>query len=620
MLCLSDYHIRAKRQIMNKNKALAIFEIILMLFSLSCTHRQAIKVNRTEEFKEKIQNQILMPHQRYPIEYLINNPEIKGLLINHYMGTGKTYLALGFCEYYQDKEVIILGPSYLRNNWLSQIKTYGLKNSKRFKFLSFENAIESLDRGLFKNKLLIIDEVHNFVKYLNSEDEQQNQLFAKLFEETKDAQRILGLTGTPIYNNISDIALLLNLVSGENLLTLNQERFRVEYSQKDNVKSFWRGELFESNMLYLSLPVFFSFLSFAVLATPLAIIPGAALGVAAIPVVNTMLTPLSHYDLRKGNFAGLTEHINKYLSYFRFENPSSEDFPSKTIKEMPVPYNVAQMDYFIRFMEEDLLDKELKMLLQGFGDKYSDNYIKLSNSKITKTLKARPGSGREIGNLSLPNKEDTPPKFLEIEKLMRESPGKIGVFSSFYENGIKPLYDYLCDQNLCEDIVILNPVDSDEDQAKKIDAYNQDKKKIILFTFSEGVNLFKTRQLHILEPVLNPAILEQAIGRAVRYRSHASLPPEQRHVDVYLWRSELPRWDWDSYQVKRQNWLKRYGELSEYSNWGVGRSQIDKNYYDKLMSPDEKTDKARQKLERDSKEIMTIFKDFSIEKNLDKLE
>lgn len=32
----------------------------------------------------------LLPHQLAPVQYLKNNPGIRGLLINHYMGTGKT--------------------------------------------------------------------------------------------------------------------------------------------------------------------------------------------------------------------------------------------------------------------------------------------------------------------------------------------------------------------------------------------------------------------------------------------------------------------------------------------------------------------------------------------------
>src|SRR5690606_27006756 len=150
-------------------------------------------------------------------------------------------------------------------------------------------------------------------------------------------------------------------------------------------------------------------------------------------------------------------------------------------------------------------------------------------------------------------------------------------------------------------------------QEKKINNYNNDKKSIILFTFSEGVSLFKTRQLHIMEPVLNEAIFEQVIGRAVRYRSHASLKESERHVDVFVWQSALPTWDWQSYQLKRQNWRARYGELSQHSNWGSGISQIDKNYDQKLFSPDQHTKMSLEKLQRNSMKMLKTLEQHSIE-------
>jgi hypothetical protein len=37
----------------------------------------------------------------------------------------------------------------------------------------------------------------------------------------------------------------------------------------------------------------------------------------------------------------------------------------------------------------------------------------------------------------------------------------------------------------------------------------------------------------ILDPVWNPATLEQIIGRGVRYKSHSDLPLDKRIVNVY---------------------------------------------------------------------------------------
>jgi hypothetical protein len=51
---------------------------------------------------------------------------------------------------------------------------------------------------------------------------------------------------------------------------------------------------------------------------------------------------------------------------------------------------------------------------------------------------------------------------------------------------------------------------------------------------SEGLDFKNIRQVHILEPWYNMNRLEQVIGRAVRTKSHCSLPFKERNVEIYL--------------------------------------------------------------------------------------
>jgi hypothetical protein len=66
--------------------------------------------------------------------------------------------------------------------------------------------------------------------------------------------------------------------------------------------------------------------------------------------------------------------------------------------------------------------------------------------------------------------------------------------------------------------------------------------KILLVTQSgsEGISLKNVRQVHIMEPYWNYIRIEQVIGRAVRAKSHLSLPLEERQVDVYYYISQIP--------------------------------------------------------------------------------
>lgn len=58
-------------------------------------------------------------------------------------------------------------------------------------------------------------------------------------------------------------------------------------------------------------------------------------------------------------------------------------------------------------------------------------------------------------------------------------------------------------------------------------------------TASEGLSLFGYREVHILEPHFNFSLIEQVIGRAIRNKSHLSLPINRRNVSVYLYASTI---------------------------------------------------------------------------------
>ena len=56
---------------------------------------------------------------------------------------------------------------------------------------------------------------------------------------------------------------------------------------------------------------------------------------------------------------------------------------------------------------------------------------------------------------------------------------------------------------------------------------------------AEGLNLMNVRQVHIMEPYWNEMRIKQAVGRAVRQCSHATLPKACRKVDAYIYYATL---------------------------------------------------------------------------------
>lgn len=67
---------------------------------------------------------------------------------------------------------------------------------------------------------------------------------------------------------------------------------------------------------------------------------------------------------------------------------------------------------------------------------------------------------------------------------------------------------------------------------------------------SEGLNLMNVRQLHVVESGWSYVKLTQTIGRAVRQCSHKMLKPEDRVVNIYIYksvRSDPTKWTTDQY-------------------------------------------------------------------------
>lgn len=65
--------------------------------------------------------------------------------------------------------------------------------------------------------------------------------------------------------------------------------------------------------------------------------------------------------------------------------------------------------------------------------------------------------------------------------------------------------------------------------------------KIIMGTSasSEGINLFRVRQIHIMEPYWNMVRNEQVAGRGARYGSHTDLPPNEQNVNIFSYQITL---------------------------------------------------------------------------------
>lgn len=557
----------------------------------------------------------LRAHQEYPVNYLFNNSKIKGLLIYHGIGTGKTYLSLGYTNHFKKKTVFVILPRFLKSTWNLQIKSYGIKNKKRFKVLSFSEAANYRPKIDFKGSIVVVDEVHKLVKLVRSENPELRRKYSDLFFNIQNADNILALTGTPIYSHSTDLAYTLNLVSAKTLIPYDEQLFRFNLTKIVQSRALFRGYLLESKVFEPALSFVLSGASFVFLPMPISFVAMTAAPII-IPLIRSKTT-LKRDSLRELDLNKLTHIAKKYISFYEVGAKDLKDYPKTNIYLKKVNYSEAQVQFFMNFADQSLDTDDLGILLSE-DQKLKKSNIAINSSLIQSQIARNKNNGRDIGNLDLNGTFS--PKFNKVLEKIKESWGSIVVYSNYYKNGIVKFASFLDKKGYKNRYRVLSPELTVKQQTSIISAYNKKKFKILLLhpEITEGISLRGTDQLHILEPISNTSLQKQVIGRAVRYKSHAHLPREKRRVDVYIWISKINYGQWYNFYFKRDDRIRRDHYLRKYSEvndnlWSGSIKDLDRNYDRKEKSPDQLTIENLHYLQTEIDNFRHLSKEYSIE-------
>ena len=143
------------------------------------------------------------------VEYMEDNDS---LIVVHGTGCGKTLTAITctqcYLDKYPDKGVVFVGPASLISNFKKEMKSYGVKNIDKYEFYSFDKFLNEYKIGnkiSFKDKFLVIDEVHN----MRNPDSEKSM---KLVKASFRADKRLLLTATPFVNSMKDFIPLINMI------------------------------------------------------------------------------------------------------------------------------------------------------------------------------------------------------------------------------------------------------------------------------------------------------------------------------------------------------------------------------------------------------------------------
>ena len=168
------------------------------------------------------------PYQLFLRDYMQNSSPYRGVLLYHGLGSGKTCSSILIAENLKSiKNVIVMLPASLKSNFINEgLKFCGAKEYQdkttgnatiedKYFFVSYNapNKIKLLDDiGSFDNHVIIIEEVHNLISMMASDNPQGKEIYKRLMNAKN--VKIVALSGTPFQNFVFEIAVLFNILRG----------------------------------------------------------------------------------------------------------------------------------------------------------------------------------------------------------------------------------------------------------------------------------------------------------------------------------------------------------------------------------------------------------------------
>lgn len=344
--------------------------------------------------------------------------------------------------------------------------------------MSYEKAVKTKPKG----EALVVDEAH----LLGRTDSARSR---KLMEQAQDYKKRMLLTGTPIRNHPSEIAPLMNIVRGDEALPVDPQAFSGKFIAEETVNPGLFNRIFR----------------------------GAKPGV--------------RYRMKNDK-----EFKNLVKGYVDYHAPAKEHFPSVSHEVVEAPMSSEQMNYYKYVMGKagpGLRWKIKRGLPPSKTEAQQLNTFLSGARQVSNSTKAYGGSGGGTKiNLALDH----------LEKRHKKDPNfKAVVYSNFLDSGVKSYAEGLERKGI--PYAIFDGSLSDKKRKQIVEDYNAGKIKALLISGAgaQGIDLKGTKLVQLLEPHWNNPRLEQAMGRAIRYKSHAHLPEQDRHVHVQRFHSTVPK-------------------------------------------------------------------------------
>lgn len=497
--------------------------------------------------------------------------------------------------------IILLKATLKDSTWMKELRMWLQEEEKQYRmqnihFVSYDSptadkqfmeTMRSLDTS--KRNFFVIEEAHNFIRnvYSNITSRQGRRalnIYDYIIQDQKenDGTRVLCLSGTPAINSPFELAILFNLLR-PGIFPKSETVFNQEFISTSSYRTLnpARKNQFQRRILGL--------VSYYIGAT---IELYASKSISYVDVIMSKYqeevytyfekieeemerknrsrqqssTTYSSYTRQACNF--VFPHLNQSMTgelrprprLFKVSEKSAEGVQSgkKVDKEKDAEkyYNIQNYleatDKFINTLDAYLQDKQSDDEKNGHT---IDKDIKTINDKYEGSFHEFMTKEKKISSLMV-ELHKCSAKFVTIILTILKSPGPVLFYSNYVlMEGIQIFKIYLKffgfgdinDKNSKDNFRYTEyhgGIDKIE-RVANIDKFNHADNihgkicKIIMISpaGSEGLSLFNVRQVHLTEPYWHDVRMIQMIGRAVRMCSHKALPKEERHVDIYRYKS-----------------------------------------------------------------------------------
>lgn len=471
---------------------------------------------------------------------------------------------------------------------------------------NFLDALKNVDSS--KKSLYLIDEIHNFIRNVYSNisskaGKRAQVIYDYIIQDKKDNPdtRVIVISATPAINNPYELALLFNLLRPNTFPKSETEFNHMFISNASSYQTInkYNKNLFQRRILglvsyyYGATPDFFATKSIHYVDVPMSeyqeeiysifeeIEEKLAMRAKKMGRIGSQM--YKSYTRQACNF--IFPHIdqrvtgesrprpNKYrMSEREAERLSEGRDAVKAEKGSDTYMNVSKylqaIELFMSKLDEYLNNSDRKDRsnnhtilddVKTFINKYNKQFLDFHLKEKTKS--------NLYNSMTLCST-----KMVNIIFNIMASPGPTLVYSNYVlMEGLQifklylkyfGFYNYMetktIKQNKVGYVEFHGQIKDWEERYRGMTEFNKPENKlgellkIILISpaGSEGLSLMNVRQAHIMEPYWNEVRITQMIGRAVRLCSHKDLPVDDRHVDVFRYKSvrtKSDKWTTDQY-------------------------------------------------------------------------